>query len=210
MTDTYAEYLLIKRFLEMEGLEKVEIIPEEDDEEEIIEEIELEDDEELEEEVIENSPNKDKNKDEDTKEIEYFYPEVAFPNEAFTRPEDGYWYEISMIPAVPNQIELGTTARSRWTGIMQINICVPKDSGTKAMNARFNAIAALFRSGLYIEGVRVVRTYRTSALDDGDFTVMPVSVEWWADLDRGPVDILMKPLYTIPQNYIEPDDRRSR
>ena len=194
MTDTYAEYLLIKRFLEMEGLEKVEVPPE--------------DDEELEEDIEnEETPENDKNINDEQKEVEYFYPEVAFPNEAFTRPEDGYWYELHMIPSVPEQIELGTTGRSRWTGIMQINICVPKDSGTRAINARFNAIAALFRSGLYIHGVRVVRTYRSSALDDGDSTVVPVSVEWWADLDRGPVDILMKPLYTIPESYLDHHNR---
>lgn len=171
MTDTYAEELLIKKFLELEGLIKIPYSEIEDKDEEV------EEDEELPTPPSENEINNEEEK-------EYFYPEVAFPNESFERPDDGYWYEIYMIPAIPNQIELGTEARSRWTGIMQINICVPKDSGTRALNARYDAIASLFRSGLYLEGVRVVRTYRTSALDDGDYTVLPVSVEWWADLDR--------------------------
>ncbi|MBQ0112963.1 MAG: hypothetical protein KBT03_07525 [Bacteroidales bacterium] len=112
------------------------------------------------------------------------YPEVALENEAFVRPDDGYWYEVSVIPSAPQQIELGTEARSRWYGILQVNICVPKDSGTRAMNERFDAIAKHFRSGLILEGVRIVKTYRTSAVDDGDFLVLPVTVEWWSDLDR--------------------------
>ena len=148
MTDTYAEELLINKFLELDGLTKTAI------------------------------------SDDDSDSVEYYYPEVALPNEAFTRPEDGYWYEIFLLPTMPNQIELGTEGRSRWTGIMQINICVPKDSGTRSLNARYDAIADLFRSGLYINGIRIIRTYRTSALYDDDFTVLPVSVEWWADLDR--------------------------
>lgn len=112
------------------------------------------------------------------------YPEVAFPNESFERPDDGYWYELYFLPAEPVQIELGTEARSRWSGVMQINICVPKNDGIVPLNSRYDNIAALFRSGSIIDGVRIRRTYRTSALDDGDYYVMPVSVEWQADLDR--------------------------
>ena len=117
-------------------------------------------------------------------EPDFEYPEVAFPNQVFTRPSDGYWYELFFIPAQPVQIELGTTARSRWIGILQVNVCVPKNSGTVPLNDRYDNIAKLFRSGLVFEGIRIVRTYRTSALDDGDYYVLPVTIEWQADLDR--------------------------
>jgi len=147
MTDVYAQELLIKKFLELEGLTKVKL------------------------------------NDEDESE-EYTYPEVALPNETFTRPEDGYWYELNPIPGKPVQIELGSEARSRWAGIFQVNICVPRNSGREALNDRFEAVAALFRSGLIIEGVRIRRTYSSSALEDGDFRVLPVTIEWWSDLDR--------------------------
>lgn len=114
----------------------------------------------------------------------YEYPTVAFPNVTFTKPDDGYWYELFFIPAQPVVIELGTEARSRWVGILQINVCVPKNTGTTPLNDRYDNIAKLFKSGLYFDGIRISRTYRTSALDDGDYYVMPVSVEWQADLDR--------------------------
>lgn len=126
---------------------------------------------------IENS------KDEAGNEIQT-YPEIAFPNESFERPDDGYWYELYFLPTEPVQIELGSEARSRWSGVMQINICVPKNDGIVPLNSRYNNIATLFRSGSIIDGVRIRRTYRTSALDDGDYYVMPVSIEWQADLDR--------------------------
>ena len=117
------------------------------------------------------------------------YPEVAFPNEDFKRPIDGNgnnlaWYELYFIPARPTQIELGTKGRSRWFGLMQVNICVPKTWGTQELYQRYDDIAALFKSGLILEGVRIVRTYRSSALDDDDFYCLPVTIEWQADLDR--------------------------
>lgn len=112
------------------------------------------------------------------------YPEVSFPNKNFTRPEDGYWYELWFAPARATQIELGSEARSRWVGILQINICVPKDSGTQAANSRYEAIASHFRTGSYIKGVRIINTQRTSAFENGDYYVMPVTVSYWADLDR--------------------------
>lgn len=112
------------------------------------------------------------------------YPEVAFPYQSFSRPADGYWYELFYIPSEPIQIELGEEARSRWVGILQVNVVVPKESGMEPALARFDSIAKLFRAGSYIDNIRVNRTYRSSAYEDGDFYVLPVSVEVWADLDR--------------------------
>lgn len=112
------------------------------------------------------------------------YPEVAFPNTNFERPDDGYWYELFFIPGHPIQIELGSEARSRWVGILQINICTPKDSGTEPINDRYESVSKLFRPGSNFDGVRITRCYRTSALENGDYYVMPVTVEFWADLDR--------------------------
>lgn len=112
------------------------------------------------------------------------YPEVAFPNENFTRPEDGYWYELYFVPGQPIQKELGTEGRNRWIGVMMINVCTPKNEGIKPANARFDSIAKLYKQGLNIDGVRITRTYRTSAFEDGDYYVLPVTVEYWADLDR--------------------------
>lgn len=114
----------------------------------------------------------------------YEYPEIALPNESFERPDDGYWYELHPIPAKSMDIELGTKARSRWIGILQVNICVPKNSGSTPLNERYDEIAKHFRRGLVIDGVRIISSDRTSAMDDGDYYVMPVSIVWQADLDR--------------------------
>lgn len=128
--------------------------------------------------------------DETGEEIDYsLFPNVAFPNMDFTRPVDAkgnntFWYELYFIPAPPTQIELGTTARSRWCGIMQVNVCIPKTWGTEELYARYDEIASKFRSGLILEGARITRTYRSAALDDKDSYCLPVTIEWQADLDR--------------------------
>lgn len=112
------------------------------------------------------------------------FPEVAFPNLNFERPEDGYWYELFFIPGQPVQVELGSEGRSRWVGDLRINVCTPKNSGTESANDRYESIAKLFRSGSYINGVRIIKTSRSSAIEDGDYYVLPVDVSFWADLDR--------------------------
>lgn len=113
------------------------------------------------------------------------HPEVCLENEEFDRPDDGYWYEVWYIPSDPLQIELGTDARSRWIGLLRINICTPKNAGTAPALDRYKSIAEHFRTGMYIDNkIRVVKTSRTSAIEDGDFYVTPVTVELQANLDR--------------------------
>ena len=117
------------------------------------------------------------------------FKNVAFPNTDFERPTDENgnittWYELFFITNEPQQIELGEDGRTRWVGIMQVNICVPKTFGRREVNDRYDEIAKLFRSGINLESVRIIKTYRTSALDDDDYYCLPVTISWWADLDR--------------------------
>ena len=113
------------------------------------------------------------------------YPEVAFPNEAFERPEDGYWYELYFIPSKPlDLVVVSSVEHRRWLGIMQVNICVPKNSGIKPLQDRFDNIANLYRVGLMIGKVRITNVSKTSALEDGDYYVLPVSITWQADLEK--------------------------
>lgn len=94
------------------------------------------------------------------------------------------WYEVYFTPTAPNQIELGTKGRNRWTGFLQINICVPTNWGTSELLYRYDEIAELFRQGMVIDGVRIHRVYRGPNLTESDFTWCPVTVEWKADLVR--------------------------
>lgn len=109
---------------------------------------------------------------------------ISFPNESFVRPSDGQWMEFWFVPPEPFQKELFREARNRYVGLVQINIVVPTDSGTEAVDARYEIIAKNFRRGDIYEGVRIAKTYRTPAAIDGDFYIMPVTIVWEADLDN--------------------------
>lgn len=109
---------------------------------------------------------------------------VLFENESFERPADGNWFEFFFIPPEPFQKELFRGARNRYSGIVQINICVPNNVGTASSKARYNAIAEHFRRGDIVNGVKIAKTYRSPAFRDGDYYVTPVTIEWEADLDN--------------------------
>lgn len=109
---------------------------------------------------------------------------VAFPNESFVRPADGHWLEFWFIPPEPFQKELFREARNRYIGLVQINIIVPNNIGTSAINARYETIAKQFRRGDIFNGVRIAKTYRDPASIDGDYYLVPVTIEWEADLDN--------------------------
>ena len=109
---------------------------------------------------------------------------VAVPNENFTRPADGNWFEIEFMTNKYLHGEIGVNARIRWNGIMQIAICVPKNTGRDALNARYNKIFDLYMKENQFNGIRVNKVFKTSALDAGDYYVVIVSVEWQSDLNK--------------------------
>lgn len=120
------------------------------------------------------------------------------PNISFDRPDDLYWLDFFFSSNPPVQQELGTGGRNRWTGYIQINICVPLNEmtlddeedddtfGTSAMDKCFNDIAKVFRRGVIFDGIRIHKCYRnSSALQSyDDFCCLPVIIEWQADLSN--------------------------
>ena len=114
---------------------------------------------------------------------ETVYENVSLPNRSFERPL-GMWFEVWFIPGNPNQVEIGTSGRSRWTGIMQINICYPKGAGTDGPDMVFDAISKAFVRSDIVGGVRIKSVRRSSARIADDYYSVPVSVSWEADLDR--------------------------
>lgn len=112
------------------------------------------------------------------------YTNVAYENKSFTRPNNGYWFELHFIPSAPYQQELGKTGKNRWYGIFQINICVPKNVGTTSMQSRFNKIFSVFPRGFLSNGINIKSVARTSARTEDDYMFLPVSIAWQADLSN--------------------------
>jgi hypothetical protein len=112
------------------------------------------------------------------------YTNICYENRAFNRPTDNYWFGLHFIPTLPYQQELGKYGKNRWHGIFQVDICVPKDSGTDAMNDRYNTIVNAFPRGYITDGIRILKVGRSSARSTDDFCFTPVSISWQADLDN--------------------------
>lgn len=110
------------------------------------------------------------------------YTNVSFQNKSFTRPSDGYWFELIFLPTTPYQQELGHDGGNRWNGILQVNICIPQNTGTAAANARYNKIYSAFPRGFITNGIRILSVAHTSARAVDDYCSMSVSIAWQADL----------------------------
>lgn len=110
--------------------------------------------------------------------------DAAFPNMPFTRPKSGYWYEVYFGSSASMPVELGAEEKLLWTGTMIVNICVPKSSGTQALDARYERVAALFRVMKIQDGIRIRSVTCTPPMDDGDYCVRQVSIVWQSYLDR--------------------------
>lgn len=108
---------------------------------------------------------------------------VLYPNKSFTRPDNCYWFELFFLANAPFQQELGRTGRNRWRGIFQINICSPKDAGTRAINNRFDRITKQFGRGYITNGLRITSIARDTPHSYDDYYVQPVSIYYEADLD---------------------------
>jgi hypothetical protein len=113
---------------------------------------------------------------------------LSEPNKTFTRPTTGGWYEIDFLPGEPTQAELGTAGKNRWVGIYQVTICVPINSGKDMANARYDAIATLFKRGTVFSGIEITKCHRspnlTSELEgaEEDHYRLPVRIAYRADL----------------------------
>lgn len=108
---------------------------------------------------------------------------VRTQNKSFKRPDTGLWFEIFYMSARPYQQEFGTAGRNRWTGIVQININYPLDSGTYDVDLAYSAIASKFKRGDIFDGVKVLQTAsRTSALPHDDYYSVPVTIQCQAYL----------------------------
>lgn len=112
------------------------------------------------------------------------YTNISYPNRPFSKPENNYWFELFFLSTMPFQQELGQTGRNRWQGIFQVNICVPKDVGTKALNARFEKIAETFKRGYIADGIRILSVGRTAPHSFDDYYSQPINISYEADLDN--------------------------
>lgn len=109
---------------------------------------------------------------------------VSYPNRKFTVPQNKRWFEVYFISNPPTVASITENAQNRYTGIFQIDICTPLDSGEREANNKYKAIAKLFSRDSYFSDISVVKCYRARQIAEVDHYRTTVRVEWTADIDK--------------------------
>jgi hypothetical protein len=107
---------------------------------------------------------------------------IAFPNIPFVPPSNKQYFVLAHLPGEPNPAGMGTEAEERFDGLYQIDICSPLGKGEDEVNAKYEAIAKLFRRGAIFGRVLIRKTYRAQTRTEDDIYVMVIRVEWSANL----------------------------
>ena len=103
-------------------------------------------------------------------------------------PIDALWYRIAWIPGPdPDMDGIGFGAKVRHTGIMQINVCDPRDNGDVPVSTEAQRIQDCFKAGTNLayngQIVTITGCGRTGGLfDETGAYVVAVRVYWVADV----------------------------
>jgi hypothetical protein len=107
-------------------------------------------------------------------------PPVKYDNMDFTPPANSAFVEISIIDGDQVPVSVGSSVLYRNLGFISVNIHVPLNTGTKAINQYEDTVAGIFRSqqfsGITCRNV----TVNTVGEVNGRF-VKNVSIEFFRD-----------------------------
>lgn len=107
---------------------------------------------------------------------------LAKQNEHFDPPETP-WFRETLLPGIPEAVEIMRNGRARERGVYQVDAFVPAGHGTvvadqlaKEIETAFPRGAAFVKEGLT---VHVRRSYTLPSRSSGDWYMTPVVIDWW-------------------------------
>lgn len=110
---------------------------------------------------------------------------VAFPNVTFSKPSTGQWFELNLLVNAPNAITTGEEHINEWTGILQIDLCVPLNVGYDQIDNQYNCILQLYPEGLFVDDyIHIEKCYSPSESAEEDCYRKIVRIQWTADVDN--------------------------
>ena len=105
---------------------------------------------------------------------------IAFEGAKFEPVTGQSWARITALPSDRSPAAMGSSAPQEWTGILQIDICHPLNSGTGPILGDADKALAYFRSGrrLVYQGQRVLirKSNRSQVRRDDIWQVVSVDV----------------------------------
>lgn len=107
---------------------------------------------------------------------------LAKQNEHFDPPETP-WFRETLLPGVPETVEIMRDGRARKRGVYQVDSFVPAGMGTGVADQLSAQIEGAFpRGATFIEdvlSVHVRRSYTLPSRSAGDWYMTPVVIDWW-------------------------------
>jgi len=111
---------------------------------------------------------------------------IAWENKSFTPVAGTRWYRATFLPGMAQAAAVGVDAQNRHYGLMQIDVCEPKDNGDVLPGNEAERIATCYKRGTVLTysgvSVRIERAYRGSAIPSEDWFMVPVLIEYRADV----------------------------
>lgn len=74
------------------------------------------------------------------------YP-IKWPNKSFETPANSPWVRATILSAGDDPVTLGSGGYNERTGLMQIDIFTPKNSGDLTATAATDTVKAIFKTG---------------------------------------------------------------
>lgn len=114
---------------------------------------------------------------------------TAWPNAPFTVPNNAPWLRVTILNMDDVVLTLGSGGKNRISGILQIDVFVPRNSGDIKIYDTMDDLTAVFQSGAELDYngqvVRINSASDRAAQDESDWYRRIIDVDFYAYLTRG-------------------------
>jgi len=108
---------------------------------------------------------------------------VAEENKEFEPSDGSPWIRETLLPGIPERVEIMQDGLSRQFGVYQVDVFAPSGMGTDIADALAKTIGDAFVPGTgYTSSdvtARIQRVYTRPGREDGDYYHKPLVIEWW-------------------------------
>ncbi len=86
---------------------------------------------------------------------------IKFESIPFDQPNDAGWVALTILGGEGNQIALGNSDLQRYSGVIQLDIYLPADTGTQVARTHADTLEVIFRHKQFSSGNSGTITTRT-------------------------------------------------
>jgi hypothetical protein len=112
---------------------------------------------------------------------------TSYENRTFT-PGVEPWAQVHLLPNAPSATSIGVNGIDEHDGVFQVTLYYPNNTGDGAVNAKADAVAAVFKAGATFtsggQSVVVTRTGVGAGRNDAGWYRVVVSIYWRSKVNR--------------------------